>query len=147
MYPNRGWPYDHKFFNPSLALTFSAKVQHACLFKNLKTGLLVSLGQLCDDNYIEILTCYNVKIIKNNKVIITGSRNTMGLWGFPVPSRKTKSATPPLSNPTSPSPSITSLNKEVENGVLWFDNEAIFRLVPCSHMIQTSYIHLHTRHQ
>ena len=32
----------------------SEKAQHAFLFKHSKTGLLVSLDQLCDDDYIAI---------------------------------------------------------------------------------------------
>ena len=48
---------------------------------------MISLGQLCDDNYIVVLTKKDLKAIKNNTTIIKGIRSTSGnnLWGIPIP--------------------------------------------------------------
>ena len=62
----------------------SAKSQHTFIFDELKIGSLVSIGQLYDDEYITLLTKYVVKMIWNNKVIITVERNNSGLWNIPL---------------------------------------------------------------
>ena len=45
------------------------------VFGDLKTGSLISIGQLCDDDCIALFSIFNIYIIKNNKVIITGKLN------------------------------------------------------------------------
>lgn len=65
--------------HPSL----SKEAQHTYVLDNLPAGTLISLGQLCDDDCIALFTKYNVKIIKNNQIIIVeGKRNDQrtGLW-------------------------------------------------------------------
>jgi hypothetical protein len=47
-----------------------AKVGH--IFDNLKSGSLISIGQVCDDECVALFTKYDVKILKHGKVIITG---------------------------------------------------------------------------
>jgi hypothetical protein len=60
-----------------------APAQAAFVLDNLKTGTLISLAQLCDDDCIAIFTRYDVKLLKNNEVIITGKRMANGLWSLP----------------------------------------------------------------
>ena len=50
--------------------TRDAKVVYS--FNNLKSGTLISIDQLCDDNCTAIFTKYDVKVMKNNKVLIKG---------------------------------------------------------------------------
>jgi len=56
--------------------------QQALVLDVLKTGTLLSLLQLCNYDFMAIFTRYNFKIIKNNKVIITGKRKPNGLWSM-----------------------------------------------------------------
>ena len=69
-----------------LSKHLSDKAQNAFTLDDLKTGTLVSLAQLCDDDCIAIFSKYDVKILKNNSVIITGVRMTNGLWSIPIKS-------------------------------------------------------------
>ena len=63
----------------------SSKKKSAHIFKNTIIGSLISMGQLCDDDCIDIFTKYDVKILKHNQVIITGLRGrTNGLWNIPL---------------------------------------------------------------
>ena len=45
------------------------------VFDDLKTGSLISIGKLCDDDCITLFSTFNIYIIKNNKVVITGKFN------------------------------------------------------------------------
>lgn len=73
-------------------LSTPAKVGH--IFDSLKSGSLISIGQLCDDDCVALFTRYDVKIIKNGQVIIIGKRNaTNGLWNIPL-APKEKPPTP-----------------------------------------------------
>jgi hypothetical protein len=62
----------------------SAAAQTAFVLDDLKTGTLISLAQLCDDDCTALFTKYNVDIIKDDKVIITGCRMDNGLWSIPI---------------------------------------------------------------
>ena len=62
----------------------SATAQAALVLDDLKTGTLISLAQLCDDDCTALFSKYLVKIIKNNHVIITGRRMPNGLWSIPI---------------------------------------------------------------
>ena len=42
--------------------TLSQSAQHAYVFDDLQTGSLISLGQLCDDEYIAIFSKYKLQI-------------------------------------------------------------------------------------
>ena len=67
-----------------LSPNLSPTAQAAFVLDDLKTGTLISLAQLCDDDCIAIFTRYDVKLLKNNEVIITGKRMTNGLWSLPI---------------------------------------------------------------
>jgi hypothetical protein len=56
------------------ALSTTAKVGH--IFDSLKSGSLISIGQLCDDDCVTLFSKYDLKIYKNGQVIILGQRNT-----------------------------------------------------------------------
>ena len=62
----------------------SPTAQQALVLDDLRTGTLISLFQLCDDDCIAIFTRYNVEVIKNDCVIITGKREPNGLWSIPL---------------------------------------------------------------
>ena len=66
-----------------LSKKLSATAQAAVL-DDLKTGTLISLAQFCDDDCIAIFNKYNVKILKNDEVIIQGNRMPNGLWSIPL---------------------------------------------------------------
>ena len=53
-------------------LTEKARV--AFSFEILKNGSLISIGQLCDDDFIAIFTKYDVQIIRHNEILIRGKR-------------------------------------------------------------------------
>ena len=53
-------------------------------FNNLKSGSLISIGQLCDENCIVIFTKYDVQIILHNEILIRGKRTDDGLWKIPL---------------------------------------------------------------
>ena len=64
----------------------SMKGKEASVLPNLKNTSLLSLGQLCDDNCEVWLNKKSLKVIKDNKTIITGERNnTDGLWDVRIP--------------------------------------------------------------
>ena len=62
----------------------SATAQAALVLDDLQTGTLISPAQLCDDDCTALFSKYNVKIIKNNHVIIIGRRMPNGLWSIPI---------------------------------------------------------------
>ena len=49
-------------------LTRNARIAYS--FSKLKSGTFISIDQLCDDNCTAIFTKYDVKVLKNNKVLI-----------------------------------------------------------------------------
>ena len=67
-----------------LSKKLSSTAQAAFVLDDLKTGTLISLAQLCDDDCIAIFNKYDVKIMKDNQVIIQGSRMPNGLWSLPL---------------------------------------------------------------
>ena len=67
-----------------LSEKLSPTAQQALVLDDLRTGTLISLSQLCDDDCIAIFTRYNVEVIKNDRVIITGKREPNGLWSIPL---------------------------------------------------------------
>jgi hypothetical protein len=72
-----------------LSNKLSRPAQSAFVLDDLKTGTLISLAQLCDDNCVAIFSKYDVKLLKNNKIIIQGSRMPNGLWSLPFASNTT----------------------------------------------------------
>ena len=79
----------HRQLQLSSALTKTS--QPVFILDNLKTGTLISLSQLCDDDCIELSTKYGVKIIKQEQVIINGKLEYNGPWSITL-----KLAPPPL---------------------------------------------------
>ena len=67
-----------------LSKALSATAQKAFVLEDLATITLISLSQLCDDDYIAFFTIFSDKIIKNNQVVIVGKRDSNGLWSVPL---------------------------------------------------------------
>jgi hypothetical protein len=89
------------------------KIGH--VFDDLKTGSLTSIGQLCDDDSVALFDKHNVKIYKNGRAIIVGTRNTTnGLWNIPL---APKTMTPPPANAVSPSITCHSAKGAIQNVV------------------------------
>jgi hypothetical protein len=70
--------------NLPLSPKLSSTAQSAFVLDDLQTGTLISLAQLCDDDCIAIFDKYEVKILKNDRVIIKGTRMSNGLWFSPI---------------------------------------------------------------
>ena len=79
----------------NLSKRLSLQATKSYTFDDLKTGSLLSLGQLCDDDCIAIFTKYDVDIIKDGKIIIKVKRTQNKLWSVPLPTPKA-SPSPPL---------------------------------------------------
>ena len=68
-----------------LSNKLSSKAQPAYFFSDITTGSLLSMGQLYDDDCVAIFTEFDVKILKQNQVILTGLRDrTNGQWNIPL---------------------------------------------------------------
>ena len=68
-----------------LSNKISTKAQSSHVFNDITTSYLISMGQLCDDNCVAIFTKFDMKILKDNQIIITGLRDrTNGLWNIPL---------------------------------------------------------------
>ena len=89
--------------------------KQALLFDELKTRLLVFIGQHCNDDFIAIFSKFHMKIITHNKIVITCIRNQNGLWDIPI---KNKMTTPPSTSPPSTSPSSPTV---VANNIIKVD--------------------------
>ena len=55
-----------------LSNKLTEKYRVAYSFDNLKSGSLISIGKLCDDDCIAIFTKYDVQIIRFNEILIRG---------------------------------------------------------------------------
>ena len=87
----------------SLSDKLSPAAQSAFVLDDLKTGTLISLSQLCDDDCIAIFSKYDVKVLKHNNIIITGKRMPNGLWSLPL-------TEPSVSHPPTLSPTVHQAN-------------------------------------
>ena len=68
-----------------LSTSLSTDAQTGHILDNLKTGSLISIGQLCDDDCIALFGKYNLKIFKDGQIIVRGTRNpSNGLWNIPL---------------------------------------------------------------
>ena len=64
-----------------LSSKLSSRSQSDHVFNDTKPVSLISMGKLCDDDCVAIFTKLNMKILKHNRVIITGLWDrTNGLW-------------------------------------------------------------------
>ena len=59
----------------SLAPELTPKAQYAIVLPQLKSSSLMSLGQLCNDNCSIHLTKRDMKVYKNEKLLLSGSHN------------------------------------------------------------------------
>ena len=91
-----------------LAPQLSRKGKNAYIFDEFKTGSLISVGQLCDDDCIAIFTKYNVNIMKQNRIIITGLCTDNGLWSMPLSHNIKSSNTTTRHEPTKATTSTTT---------------------------------------
>ena len=96
----------------NLAKELLKNAQHAYMFNDLATGSLISIGKLYDDNCFALFSKYFLKILKNNKVIITGKRNNNELWDILLKGN-TEDTPLAITSPIKPVP--------VENGVICLD--------------------------
>ena len=68
-----------------LSHELSNKAQRGHTYNYLKTGTLVSVFQLADDDCDTTFMKHKVKVFKNGKVVIKGYRNqSNGLWNIPL---------------------------------------------------------------
>jgi hypothetical protein len=67
-----------------LSPLLSDTAQKAFVLDELRTGTLVSLAQICDDDCLAVFSKFDVKILKKDQVIITGVRSDNGLWTIPL---------------------------------------------------------------
>ena len=88
-----------------ITTSFSQSAQHTYIFDDLKTGSLISVGQLCNDDYVVIFSRYDVGVFKNDEIIIVGKRVDNGVWDIPIspvpvlpPSTKIKISTYSITN-------------------------------------------------
>ena len=74
----QGTEQGHLPFSPA---SLSQKATQAHVFPHLSSALLLSLGQLCDDDCKIYLDKNWMKVYKENKLVLTGKCNfTDGLW-------------------------------------------------------------------
>ena len=72
-----------------LNLKISAEGRKASVLPGLQNTSLLSLGQLCDDDCTIALSKSDMKVYKNNNLILKGIRNiTDGLWDVQITPRK-----------------------------------------------------------
>ena len=95
-----------------LSNKLTEKARVAFSFNNLKSGSLISIGQLCDDDCIAIFTKYDVQIIRRNEILIRGKQTDNGLWKIPL----SKNQHTLVSNPPE-----TAAQKQVANGIIKVD--------------------------
>jgi hypothetical protein len=78
--------------------SFSAKAKTVHIFDGITNASLMSIGQLCDDDCVDVLDKKVIKVFKDQKCVLQGHRNTTdGLWDIALP---TPSAQPTrLSSP------------------------------------------------
>ena len=68
-----------------LSTKLSTHAQTAMILPHLKSTLLISIGQLCNDNCNVLLNKSCLIAIQNNKIILEGIRNSYdNLWDIPV---------------------------------------------------------------
>ena len=112
-YTSQKGPSVHQPDNSTLASTgagylplhssITNRGSHTMVLPQLHSSSLVSLGQLCDDNCLVLLSATKLYTFKNGKVILTGDRShTDGLWDIPItqnPSCTTGTSLLPLHRP------------------------------------------------
>ena len=65
--------------------TLSSKATKSMILPELKSASLISMGQLCDDDCLVILSKKKLAVVKNNKIVLQGTRNKKDdLWDIPI---------------------------------------------------------------
>ena len=83
--PNNNYIRGSRSMSLQLHPTLSQGAQKAHSFDTLKSGSLISIGQLCDDDCVAIFTKYDLRVMKDGTLIIKGKRNKAnGLWHIPL---------------------------------------------------------------
>ena len=55
------------------------------ILTKLKSASLISMGQLCDDDCLVVLSKKKLAVVKNNKIVLRGTRNKKDdLWDIPI---------------------------------------------------------------
>ena len=68
-----------------MSRSLSTHVKKAHVFDGIHSAKFISLGQLRDDDCIDILDKTEKNILKNKTLILLGHRNkTDGLWDIPI---------------------------------------------------------------
>ena len=68
--------------------SLSTKSRHAAVLLQLKSTSLISLGELCDNDFKTELTKKDLKVCKNNKLILLRTRNKFDrLWDILIKSQ------------------------------------------------------------
>ena len=63
----------------------SRNATSATIFPDLTNSSLLSIGKLCDDNCVATFTKNKLQVVKNNRIILEGTRNfSDGLWDVPL---------------------------------------------------------------
>ena len=65
--------------------TLSPEATRAMILPELKSSSLISMGQLCDKNCLIVLSKKKLTVIKDNKLVLEGTRNKKDdLWDIPI---------------------------------------------------------------
>ena len=68
-----------------LSCKLSPKAKEAIVLPKLQSSSLISLGQLCDDNCNVHLDKKELKVYKEEELVMKGYRNPVdGLWDIPI---------------------------------------------------------------
>ena len=88
-------------------------------FDHLQNSL-VSLGQLCDDNCSVHLSKHKLVAIKDNKILLQGTRSKSGdgLWDIPLPVPPSACHTPPQLHPHQPTMNIIIRKNQAKIGLI-----------------------------
>ena len=73
-----------------LSPLLSKKATAVHVFDGIQNSSLLSIGQLCDDDCVAVLKKRDINIYKDDKCIISGTRNYYdGLWDVEIPVKST----------------------------------------------------------
>ena len=61
------------------------------VFPCITNSSLISIGKLCDDGCIAVFDWKNLKVYKNNELVVEGLQNFKdGLWDVKIPQKQNK---------------------------------------------------------
>ena len=99
------------------------------IFPTLQSSL-ISLGRLCDDDCTVLLDKRKLRALKNNKIILEGSRSTSGdgLWDIPLPQQKATIPSPCTNNNFAPSMNVIIRKHQASKDLVRYLHAACFFL-------------------